>query len=87
MLTNAVLLSELRAYPLPGDMALVSPSNDLRNNILLGATYIFTTSFMHSDRLIVKSATAAEINVFRLALGMRCSVKEVTEGWNVGGVF
>ena len=55
--------------------------------MLLGATYIFTTSFMQSDRLIVKSATAAEINVFRLALGMRCSVKEVTEGWNVGGVF
>ena len=68
-------------------MALVSPSNDLRNNILLGATYIFTTSFMQSDRLIVKSATAAEINVFRLALGMRCSVKEVTEGWSVGGVL
>ena len=87
MVINAVLPSELRAYPLPGDMALVSPSNDLRNNILLGATYIFTTSFMQSDRLIVKSATAAEINVFRLALGMRCSVKEVTEGWSVGSVF
>ncbi|GIS95174.1 MAG: hypothetical protein CM1200mP22_24110 [Dehalococcoidia bacterium] len=54
---------------------------------MLGATYIFTTSFMQSDRLIVKSATAGEINVFRLALGMRCSVKEVTEGWSVGGVF
>ena len=80
MVTNAVLPSELRAYPLPGDMALVSPSNDLRNNILLGATYIFTTSFMQSDRLIVKSATAAEINVFRLSLGRKCSVKDVTEG-------
>ena len=41
MVTNAVLPLELRAYPLPGDMALVSPSNDLRNNILLGAAYIY----------------------------------------------